>query len=173
MTDCDDIACMNRPECQTHGSGLQEDCFNKTATGQDIDDDADGAANCADYDCLSACMNGSTASNPANSNAAAPVAPPTLPFIPSGVSLPTSIPPVAVPSPSSWYDSSYESEDSYMNPFDTPLIDDSYLEPYNYDLVPEVVPADHSAPETMTEEAIEFRNSFIPFLRELLKWFKF
>ena len=173
MTDCDDIACMNRPECQTHGSGLQEDCFNKTATGQDIDDDADGAANCADYDCLSACMNGSTASNPANSNAAAPVAPPTLPFIPSGVSLPTSIPPVAVPSPSSWYDSSYESEDSYMNPFDTPLIDDSYLEPYNYDLVPEVVPAGHSAPETMTEEAIEFRNSFIPFLRELLKWFKF
>src|SRR3989338_6978370 len=26
MTDCDDIACMNRPECQTHGTGMQEEC---------------------------------------------------------------------------------------------------------------------------------------------------
>src|SRR3989338_4648676 len=147
--DCNDADCAYFPSCHT-SAPTPGQVGPESLCGNNIDDDMDGSMDCDDTDCMYACMNGSTNSTGMQ------VAP--APLMPA---------PTSTVSPDFWQDASEEPEGSYIDPFYTPLIDDTYLEPYNYDLVPEAMTTEHSAPAPMmTEKAQQFRNSFIPFLPE-------
>src|SRR3989344_5873321 len=108
--------------------------------------DKDGSMDCDDTDCMYACMNGSTNSTGMQ------VAP--APLMPA---------PTSTVSPDFWQDASEEPEGSYIDPFYTPLIDDTYLEPYNYDLVPEAMTTDPPAPaQRWAKRARQSRTPFPP-----------